>query len=191
MPVAMLLTVIFVWFIPLPRRVQKIFYAIIEILNAWSCLDVFVLSIIAAITEIGTFTEFIVGDKCDAINPFIDKYFDKKLNGHDTCFEVQAYLREGYWLLFVAAIIFFITSNYVMKVCRNALDERLPDHVKEYLQKKNNTNPITSFIDDTDNNRETLLNNSERISNINNTGISAINNTRISTNNIKSLDENE
>ena len=191
MPVAMLLTVIFVWFIPLPRRVQKIFYAIIEILNAWSCLDVFVLSIIAAITEIGTFTEFIVGDKCDAINPFIDKYFDKKLNGHDTCFEVQAYLREGCWLLFVAAIIFFITSNYVMKVCRNALDERLPDHVKEYLQKKNNTNPITSFIDDTDNNRETLLNNSERISNINNTGISAINNTRISTNNIKSLDENE
>ena len=184
MPVAMLLTVIFVWFIPLPRKAQKSFYAVIEILNAWSCLDVFVLSIIAAITEIGTFTEFIVGDKCDAINPFIDKYFDKKLNGHNTCFEVQAYLREGCWLLFIAAIIFFITSNYVMKICRNALDERLPDHVKEYLQKKNNAgkiSPITSFNEDIDNNRVTLLNNSERISNINNT--------RITSNNSKSIEE--
>ena len=187
MPVAMLLTVIFVWFFPLPRKAQKFFYAVIEILNAWSCLDVFVLSIIAAITEIGTFTEFIVGDKCDAINPFIGKYFDKKLDGHNTCFEVQAYLREGCWLLFVAAIIFFITSNYVMKVCRNALDERLPDHVKEYLQKKNNAQKI-SFNDDIDN-REGLLSNSERISNINNTRISNINNTRISTNNTKSLDD--
>ena len=172
MPVAMLLTVIFVWFVPLPRKTQKFFYAIIEILNAWSCLDVFVLAIIAAITEIGTFTEFIVGDKCDDINPFISKYFETILEGHNTCFEVQAYLKSGCWLLFVAAITFFITSNYVMKVCRNALNERLPDHVKEYLQKKNGNekiSPITSFDDS--NNRETLikLNSDDRVSNINNT----------------------
>ena len=172
MPVAMLLTVIFVWFVPLPRKTQKFFYAIIEILNAWSCLDVFVLAIIAAITEIGTFTEFIVGDKCDDINPFISKYFETILEGHNTCFEVQAYLKSGCWLLFVAAITFFITSNYVMKVCRNALNERLPDHVKEYLQKKNGNekiSPITNFDDS--NNRETLikLNSDDRVSNINNT----------------------
>ena len=172
MPVAMLLTVIFVWFVPLPRKTQKFFYGIIEILNAWSCLDVFVLAIIAAITEIGTFTEFIVGDKCDDINPFISKYFETILEGHNTCFEVQAYLKSGCWLLFVAAITFFITSNYVMKVCRNALNERLPDHVKEYLQKKNGNekiSPITNFDDS--NNRETLikLNSDDRVSNINNT----------------------
>ena len=173
MPVAMLLTVIFVWFVPLPRKTQKFFYAIIEILNAWSCLDVFVLAIIAAITEIGTFTEFIVGDKCDDINPFISKYFETILEGHNTCFEVQAYLKSGCWLLFVAAITFFITSNYVMKVCRNALNERLPDHVKEYLQKKNGNEKISpiSSLDDSNNNRETLikLNSDDRVSNINNT----------------------
>ena len=168
MPVAMLVNVIFLWLIPLPRKAQKLFYDIAEILNAWSCLDVFVLAIIAAIVEIGQFTEFIVGDKCDSIDPFIAKYFYKILDGHNTCFEVRAYLKSGCWFLFVAAIIFFIASNIVMKVCRNSLDERLPDNVKEYLKHKDDEERINSISNF---NRETLLglSNEERISNINNT----------------------
>ena len=167
MPVAMLVNVIFLWLIPLPRKAQKLFYDIAEILNAWSCLDVFVLAIIAAIVEIGQFTEFIVGDKCDSIDPFIAKYFYKILDGHNNCFEVRAYLKSGCWLLFVAAIIFFISSNIVMKVCRTALDERLPDNVKEYLKTKDNEERMNS-ISGIDNNRETLLlGNDEKISNIN------------------------
>ena len=163
MPVAMLINVIFLWLVPLPRKAQKFFYSIAEILNAWSCLDVFVLAIIAAILEIGKFTEFIVGDKCDAINPFIAKYFDKTLDGHNTCFEVKAYLKSGCWLLFIAAIIFLISSNIVMRVCRNALNERLPDNVKEYLKNKN------------DNESDIQADNEERINNINNSNINSIN----------------
>ena len=174
MPVAMLINVIFLWLIPLPRKAQQFFYSIAEILNAWSCLDVFVLAIIAAIVEIGQFTEFIVGGRCDTIDPFISKYFYKILDGHNTCFEVRAYLKSGCWILFVAAIIFFIASNIVMKVCRNSLDERLPDNVKEYLKIKDDeerNNSISNFNASIDCNRETLLriSNSERISNINNT----------------------
>ena len=169
MPIAMLINVLILWFVPLPRRAQKFLYSLAEILNAWSCLDVFVVAIMAAILEISQFTSFIVGDKCDAINPFISKYFYDILDGHETCFEVQAYLQSGCWLLFVAAIIFFISSNIVMKVCRNALDERLPENVKEFLKNKKDgekINKIASFS----NNDSTLLNNNEKsiISNINN-----------------------
>ena len=178
MPIALLINLFFLWLVPLPRKFQKFFYATAEIFNAWSCLDVFVLAVIAAIIEIGQFTEFIVGDKCDAINPFISKYFYKILDGHNTCFEVQAYLKSGCWLLFTAAIIFFICSHIVMKVCRNSLNERLPDHVKEYLKNKydeERTGSIfigssTSLVN-VDSNRETYnkINNDERVSNINNT----------------------
>ena len=169
MPIAMLINVLFLWFVPLPRRAQKFLYSLAEILNAWSCLDVFVVAIMAAILEISQFTSFIVGDKCDAINPFISKYFYDILDGHETCFEVQAYLQSGCWLLFIAAIIFFISSNIVMKVCRNALDERLPDNVKEFLKNKKDgekINKIASFS----NNDSTFFNNNEKsiISNINN-----------------------
>jgi hypothetical protein len=139
-PICHLLTVIILWLVPLSRKIQKFIYTICEILNAWSCIDVFVVSIIAAIVEISQFAAFIVGDKCDFINPFLEKFFDKTLDGHDTCFEVQAYLQSGCWILFAAAIMYFIGSMVVMKVCRNALYERLPPEAKEYVNSMKNKN---------------------------------------------------
>ena len=148
-PICHLLTVIILWLVPLSRKIQKFIYTICEILNAWSCIDVFVISIIAAIVEISQFTAFIVGDKCDFINPFLAKFFDNTLNGHDTCFEVDAFLQSGCWILFAAAIMYFIGSMVVMKVCRNALYERLPPEVKEYVNsmknKKKHSHHINSF----------------------------------------------
>jgi hypothetical protein len=147
-PILHLLTVIILWLVPLSRKIQKIIYTTCEIFNAWSCIDVFVVSIIAAIVEIGQFAAFIVGDKCDFINPFLEKFFYKTLDGHTTCFEVEANLQSGCWFLFAAAIMYFIGSMVVMKVCRNALYERLPEEVKEYIKsiknrkKKSSSNEI-------------------------------------------------
>ena len=122
-----------------------IFYDIAEILNAWSCIDVFVIAIIASLAEIGQFTKFIVGDKCKDIDPIVETYFKHILDGHNTCFEVQSYLEEGCWLFFGAAISFFISSFFILKVCRNALNERLPEHVKEYLKMKKNNDRISQI----------------------------------------------
>ena len=145
-PICHLLTVIILWLVPLSRKIQKCIYTICEIFNAWSCIDVFVISIIAAIVEISQFAAFIVGDKCDFINPFLEKFFDKTLNGHDTCFEVEAYLQSGCWILFAAAIMYFIGSMVVMKVCRNALYERLPPEVKEYVNSMKNKNKSSNEL---------------------------------------------
>jgi hypothetical protein len=137
-PICHLLTVIILWLVPLSRKIQKFIYTICEILNAWSCIDVFVVSIIAAIVEISQFAAFIVGDKCNFINPFLEKFFAETLDNHNTCFEVEAYLQSGCWILFAAAIMYFIGSMVVMKVCRNALYERLPPEVKEYVNSMKN-----------------------------------------------------
>ena len=169
LPLAFLLNLIILWFVPMHRKAQKIFYNIAEILNAWSCIDVFVIAIFASLTEIGQFTKFIVGDKCDSIDPIIQKYFKKTLNGHNTCFEVQTYLEEGCWLFFAAAITFFISSFVILKVCRNALNERLPDHVKEYLKMKKNEGRISNVSNINDfSSRESLINESMNSNLINN-----------------------
>jgi hypothetical protein len=139
-PIAFLVILIILWFVPMSRRAQKFLYSIAEILNAWSCIDVFVIALLASVLQIAQFAEFMVGDKCDSIDPIIHNYFSKTLDGHDSCFEVQTYLLEGSWLFFAAAITFFIASFVILKVCRNALNERLPDHVKEYLKMKKNKN---------------------------------------------------
>ena len=177
MPMAMLINILFLWFIPLSRRAQKFFYSIAEILNAWSCLDVFVISMIIEAFHISQFVAYINEDKFESFTPFISKYLYKTLDGHATCFEVQAKLHSGCLILIIAAIMFFISSNVVMKICRNALDERLPDKVKELLinekdeEKINKLRSFNNTISDKNNNAErgTLLNNENSlVSNINN-----------------------
>ena len=163
LPIFHLIITIILWLVPFSRKVQSIIYSISEILNAWSCLDVFVVSIIAAVLEIGQFAKFIVGDKCDFIDPFIKKYFYETLDGHDTCFEVEAYLQSGCWVLFVSAITYFIASFIVMKVCRKALYERLPQEVKDYLKNKKNENIISKIrlSEDNENNRYSSIRKSD------------------------------
>ena len=91
------------------------------------------------------------------LNPIIQKYFSETLGEHDTFFEVQTYLKKGFWLFFGAALSFFINSFLILKVCRNAL--RLPEHVKEFLKmkKKGDRTSNISNINDFSNSRETLV----------------------------------
>ena len=62
--------------------------------------------------EISQFSAFIIGDKCDFINPFLEKFFDKVLDDHDTCFEVQAHLESVFWVLFEAVIMYWFYGGY-------------------------------------------------------------------------------
>ena len=167
LPLSFLLFVGILWFVPMTRKAQTILYTIAEILNAWSCIDVFVIAIIGNLTEIAQFTKFIVGDKCNSIDPIIKKYFSKILDDHDTCFQVKTYLQEGCWLFFAAAVSFFITSFVILKICRNALNERLPEHVKEYLKMKNDER-ISRVSNINDFSSRTTLVNETLNSNINN-----------------------
>lgn len=57
-----MVNLIILWFVPMPRKYQKILYSIGEILNALSCIDVFVIAIIAGVAQIGQFAKFLVGD---------------------------------------------------------------------------------------------------------------------------------
>ena len=180
MPISSLLNIIFLWFVPLPRKIQKFFYNIGEILNAWSCLDVFIIAIIGAMIQISKFTAFIVGDKCDSINPFIAKYFYDSLDGYNSCFEVKADLQSGCWILFTATIMLFISKKIVMKICRNALDERLPDNVKEYLKNLKEGERISRIAEFNNNDSMSNINSArETLIQLNNNNI----NNTISTNN--------
>lgn len=124
MPMLLLLSLFIIWFVPLTLRAQHRLYVAIEVFNAWSALDVFVLAIIASLLELQQFAQFIIGDKCDSINPLLAKYFDKALDGDDKCFDVIATLSEGCWVLFAAALVMNVCSLIVMNSCHGALMER-------------------------------------------------------------------
>jgi len=93
-----------------------------EVLNAWSAIDVFVISIVAALLEIEQFAQFIIGNRCDLINEILKQYFDGALKGKDKCFDVQTKLYTGCWLLFSSCVIYLLAAFVVMRACHKALE---------------------------------------------------------------------
>jgi len=123
-PLAHISALLFLWLTPLTTKTKKRVFVLTEVLNAWSALEVFVVSIIAALLEIRQFAQFIVGDKCDMVNVILKEYFINLLSGDDRCFDVVATLDKGCWILFAACGIYLIVATVVMKTCYQALHEK-------------------------------------------------------------------
>lgn len=126
LPIIHVLLLFVLWIVPLTKKIQIGLFKACEILYAWSCLDVFVVSVLLTIAEISQFSRFMVGDRCDAINPIISKYFghEEIIEGHETCFDVITVLRSGSWLLIVAAVMHNVATIIVTIVTRKALEKR-------------------------------------------------------------------
>ena len=65
----------------------------IDILGAWTALDVFCLSVAAALLEIRQFAAFIVGDHCQEINSFTEYFMPGPGGKSMTCFDVITTLK--------------------------------------------------------------------------------------------------
>ena len=94
MPVLSWASFVVLWAVPLSVRTQRRVFVTAEILNAWSAIDVFAISTVAAILQIRQFASFIVGDSCDLINALLRSEqlaFDQEFT---TCFDVVAVLSK-------------------------------------------------------------------------------------------------
>jgi len=126
-PCAVLPALLVLWLAPLSLRAQRLLYKLCEILHAWAALDVFMIAILACLTEISQFAQFMVGDKCDGINKFLKKHLDDELHGDDKCFDVVTQLNKGAWLLFVASLASGALAHLVLRLAHAAIRDR-EDH---------------------------------------------------------------
>lgn len=115
---------IVLWTAPLTNKVQRRLFVAVQVMNAWSGLDVFVLSILASVLQIRQFALSIVGDKCDALNSLVEKTaIAPMIPGYPpvVCFDLHSDLREGFFLLAAAAVIADVTGAVVLSRCEAAL----------------------------------------------------------------------
>jgi len=116
-PLMHITAMLVLWLAPLKRKVQHYLNYACEVLSAWSCVDVFIISIIAACLEIQQFAGFMVGDKCDFLIPYLNEYFADFVGDYLSCFEVIATLESGCYVLFIGTIIYtavYLTFNSVV-----------------------------------------------------------------------------
>lgn len=114
---------IVLWAAPMTTRMQKQFFLTAQVLNAWSGLDVFCVTILAGVLEIRQFADFIVGDKCDGIDALLAKspLAHQLPGGVTTCFDVDSTLRAGFIVLAVAVVISTITGQVMLAKCSKKL----------------------------------------------------------------------
>jgi hypothetical protein len=136
-PLCYLTVLLALWLVPMRKHVQMRVFEGAEILRAWSAMEVFVLAVIAALTELEQFAQFLVGDRCDFINPVLSKYFSSLLNGSTTCFDVTTTLTWGCWIMFAACVLYLVAGQIVMSLChaivfpdKDAPEERLSRKVR-------------------------------------------------------------
>jgi hypothetical protein len=83
MPIAYVACLLVLWMVPLTYRFQSRLLTLTSTIHAWSALEVFVISIIAALLELQQFAQFIIGNRCDMINKILGAHGmnDKGLGG--------------------------------------------------------------------------------------------------------------
>jgi hypothetical protein len=110
---------------PMTLATQRKVLVLAEIANAWSAVEVFALSIIAALLQISTFASFIIGDKCDLINQLLEDIFDGEIHGDTVCYSVVASVQSNCWYLVAGVFLNSFFVSVVLRFAHCAMDERI------------------------------------------------------------------
>lgn len=123
-PFAALLLLFVILVCPLTLRRQSQLLTVAEIANAWSAIEVFVLSIVAALFEISTFAEFIIGDRCDIINEILAEYGNEEVS---TCYTVKSTVSWDAAFLVLGAVLNSCWVSLVLRLLHLSMHERMQE----------------------------------------------------------------
>jgi hypothetical protein len=120
--VAYFVLLIVLWAAPLTPKLQSRLFVICQSLAAWSCIEVFVVTILASVLETPQLFAFLLGNKCDGINVLLPRLpFAKDLPGSPVCADLRTELCDGFYILLTAAVVSAITGRLVIARCKTAL----------------------------------------------------------------------
>lgn len=130
MPLALPVAVALLWVLPLEARTQRAGYLFVQMVNAVSGVDIFMLALIVGMNELERLGQFVLHGKCDEINRLLEIYALELLDGDGRCFSVAAKFEKGFWVLLAASVLAFGASRLVLRRCELALAQRCE---QEYL----------------------------------------------------------
>eukprot|EP01062_Namystynia_karyoxenos_P065974 TRINITY_DN5_c0_g1_i1.p1 TRINITY_DN5_c0_g1~~TRINITY_DN5_c0_g1_i1.p1 ORF type:complete len:1504 (+),score=553.56 TRINITY_DN5_c0_g1_i1:150-4514(+) len=129
-PIIMVVGLLAMWLVPLTLSEQKIVLFCNNILAAWSSTEVFIVSLLAALLEIGQFAAFLIGGRCDGINAVLGGpgvafgviqdlgYVEPK------CFDVKTSFKPGVWILFGAIALTNALYVVLIRVVTKTISHR-------------------------------------------------------------------
>lgn len=141
-PLANVLCLAVLWVVPMTSGMQKAWFVTSEILFAWSSLEVFIVGVLAAMTELPQFVDFTFGSHCDAINNFMTLIAPGPL---DDCIVITTQLVDGCWVLWAAALVWVLAVQTVTRLAERAVKDRRGLSILErYSQADPDESPLAS-----------------------------------------------
>jgi len=119
-PVACLVLLNALMLYPMDLKRQRKTLVLAEIANAWSAVEVFALSIIAALLQISTFADFMIGDKCDVINAILGEFS----SDDPVCYSVSAAVAPDCWYLVVGVLLNSALVSCILRLAQCAVHDR-------------------------------------------------------------------
>lgn len=112
---------------PLSLKEQRYVWVSLEMLAAWSALEVFVVALVAAVANVGPFVSLAVRKLCVDIDEFIDDWvvpFGLLDEEEGTCFTVSGQLEVAFVLVAVAALLNLTLVHTLGSFSRLCIEER-------------------------------------------------------------------
>lgn len=124
LPIGLCIDLMMMWILPLRLHRQRQLVLVTELLNAWACLDVFSVAMLASILEVQEFVKYEIESLCGQINNLLAAYDPSSLAGDDTCFAVEASLTSETAVLFIAAVLLTVVSHTTLYLASAAMERR-------------------------------------------------------------------
>jgi len=127
------------WFMPLSRKSQTQSFVILEILDAWQYIEVYILSVVVAAWQLGGVSEFLINDLCDSLeDTFASLAYYGIISDEDAqCFRVNARVEGSLWVLLTAAIILGIINHFISRAAsQQERDENIKSNDEQDLKSK-------------------------------------------------------
>lgn len=158
-PLLRLALLMVLWSVPMTLKTTKRLYSLATILSAWSALDVFLVSIVAAVLEIGQLSAEVIsyafggieGTVCGLLGSLPPKLVNEILHAvglpsldltHGCkLFGVDATIFSGTWILFFAILASEVAAHLVMEMCEASISERMA-MLSAYHRSRNTRSPV-------------------------------------------------
>ena len=120
-PVLQHIAMLVLFFKEMTLKEMKIWYFIVEIFSGWATMDVFIVSIVVCLLQIGMLSEFLIPATCDFLDDVVPYGFVDEKDA--MCFFVDA--NVGYGALFL--LLGAVTSNIMLIVVQGAAQAAMKD----------------------------------------------------------------
>ena len=125
MPLVCLISLLVLFLVPMRMRRQQQIFILVEVTNAWSAIEVFVIAIVISLAEIGPFSSSMVEQQCSLLDNILSGFTGSGGDELHHCFSVQSSIDSSSAVLIIGVILNSLLVSTLHRLCHHALWERI------------------------------------------------------------------